>query len=109
MEDLLDVLFAVARGNDPGAEIAKLSIRTYRDNMTAPHRMDLMVSAMTNSCGEWQCNQKCVFCYAAGQVMGETAEMTTQQLGMNVFLLTDCLFNKAGAEISKYPNDGFPE
>ena len=79
LEELLDVLFAVARGNDPDAEIEKLSIRAYRDNMTAPHRMDLMVSAMTDSCGKWQCNQKCVFCYAAGQEMGQTKEMTTEQ------------------------------
>ena len=79
LEELLDVLFAVARGNDPDAEIEKLSIRAYRDNMTAPHRMDLMVSAMTDECGKWQCNQKCVFCYAAGQVMGKTKEMTTEQ------------------------------
>ena len=79
LEELLDVLFAVARGNDPDAEIEKLSIRDYRDNMTAPHRMDLMVSAMTDSCGKWQCNQKCVFCYAAGQQMGKTKEMTTEQ------------------------------
>ena len=79
LEELLDVLFAVARGNDPDAEIEKLSIRAYRDNMTAPHRMDLMVSAMTDECGKWQCNQKCVFCYAAGQQMGKTKEMTTEQ------------------------------
>ena len=79
LEELLDVLFAVARGNNPDAEIEKLSIRAYRDNMTAPHRMDLMVSAMTDGCGKWQCNQKCVFCYAAGQQMGKTKEMTTEQ------------------------------
>jgi radical SAM protein with 4Fe4S-binding SPASM domain len=79
LDDLLDVLFAVARGNDPDVEIEKLSIRAYRDNMTAPHRMDLMVSAMTDSCGKWQCNQKCIFCYAAGQAMGKTKELTTEQ------------------------------
>lgn len=77
--DLLDILFSVARGNDPDAEIEKLSIRAYRDNMTAPHRMDLMVSAMTDGCGKWKCNQKCVFCYAAGQEMGKTTEMSTEQ------------------------------
>lgn len=47
--------------------------------MTAPHRMDLMVSAMTDANGKWQCNQKCIFCYAAGQEMGKTKELTTQQ------------------------------
>lgn len=79
LEYLLDVLFTVARGQEPEADIEKLSIRAYRDNMTAPHRMDLMVSAMTNSCGSWQCNQKCIFCYAAGQPMSKVQEMTTQQ------------------------------
>ncbi len=76
---LLDVLFAVARGGDPGIEIEKLSIRAYGKNMTAPHRMDLMVSAMTDDAGRWQCNQKCVFCYAAGQQMATTKELSTQQ------------------------------
>lgn len=79
LEELLDVLFAVARGNDPEAEIEKLSIRAYRDNMTAPHRMDLMVSAMTDACGKWQCNQKCIFCYAAGQEMSKVKELSTDQ------------------------------
>ena len=79
LEELLEVLFAVARGNDPEVEIEKLSIRAYRDNMTAPHRMDLMVSAMTDQQGKWQCSQKCVFCYAAGQQMAKTRELTTQQ------------------------------
>lgn len=79
MEELLRVLFAVARGNDPEIEIEKLSIRAYGKNMTAPHRMDLMVSAMTDANGKWQCNQKCVFCYAAGQHMAVAKELTTQQ------------------------------
>ena len=79
LEELLEVLFAVARGNDPDAEIEKLFIRAYRDNMTAPHRMDLMVSAMTDGNGKWQCNQKCLFCYAAGQEMGKSREMTTHE------------------------------
>ncbi len=79
LEDLLDVLFAVARGQGTDAQIEKLSIRSYRDNMTAPHRMDLMVSAMTDEKGCWQCNQKCIFCYAAGQEMSKTKELTTEQ------------------------------
>ena len=79
LEELLEVLFAVARGDDPDAEIEKLFIRAYRDNMTAPHRMDLMVSAMTDGDGKWQCNQKCLFCYAAGQEMGKSREMTTHE------------------------------
>lgn len=79
LEQMLDVLFAVARGNDPEVDIEKLSIRAYAKNMTAPHRMDLMVSAMTDEKGHWQCNQKCLFCYAAGQQMSGATELTTQQ------------------------------
>lgn len=79
LEAILDVVFAVARGGDPEVPIEKLSIRAYGKNMTAPHRMDLMVSAMTDSCGKWQCNQKCVFCYAAGQKMATVPELSTQQ------------------------------
>ena len=78
LEELLDILFTVARGQDPQAQIEKLSIRAYAEHMTAPHRMDLMVSAMTDGCGKWQCNQKCVFCYAAGQAMGKSRELNTQ-------------------------------
>ena len=79
MEELLGVLFAVARGGDTDAEIGKLSIRSYRDEMTAPHRMDLMVSAMTDEHGKWKCDQKCIFCYAAGQELGKTSELSTEQ------------------------------
>lgn len=79
LDEMLDVLFSVAQGQGTDAQIEKLSIRAYSKNMTAPHRMDLMVSAMTDACGKWQCNQKCIFCYAAGQEMGKTKELTTQQ------------------------------
>lgn len=79
LEELLDVLFAVARGGETDAQIEKLSIRAYGKNMTAPHRMDLMVSAMTDGTGKWQCNQKCLFCYAAGQKMSAAKELTTAQ------------------------------
>ena len=79
MEALLTVLFAVARGGDPEVEIEKLSIRAYGKHMTAPHRMDLMVSAMTDAAGRWQCNQKCVFCYAAGQQLAAATELTTRE------------------------------
>ena len=79
LEEILRVVFAVARGGDPDVEIEKLSIRAYSGSMTAPHRMDLMVSAMTDPNGRWQCNQKCTFCYAAGQAMGKAAELSTAQ------------------------------
>ena len=46
-------------------EIHYMSLGEYADEMNAPHRMDVMVSAMTKD-GKWHCNQKCVHCYAAG-------------------------------------------
>ncbi len=77
--EMLDVIFAVASGEKTDAEIEKLSIRAYKDSMTAPHRTDLMVSAMTDSDGKWNCNQKCVFCYAAGQCKSNLKELSTEE------------------------------
>ena len=50
----------------------------YAPFMRAPHRMDLMVSAMTAN-GRWNCNQKCVHCYAAGQELSSEEELTTAE------------------------------
>lgn len=36
-------------------------------------------------------------------------DMAAQEVGMQVFLLTDCLINKDGRDISRYPNGSFPE
>ena len=77
--DLLDVLFEVARGGKPSVYIEKLSVRSYAPYMAAPHRMDLMVAAMTDGEGHWKCNQKCRFCYAAGQSLGKSSEMTSDE------------------------------
>lgn len=79
LEDLLDVLFEVARGGTPSVDLEKLSVRSYAPHMAAPHRVDVMVAAMTDAEGKWQCNQKCAFCYAAGQPHGKSAEMTTAE------------------------------
>jgi len=54
-----------------------------------------------------QLNLKPEECLMVGNDVGE--DMITQQLGMKVFLLTDCLINKAGAVISQYPNGDFSE
>ena len=42
-----------------------------------------------------------------GNDVGE--DMVASTLGMKVFLLTDCLINKAGEDISAYPQGGFDE
>lgn len=75
---MLTSLVAIAQGREPEAAVGLLSLSDYAPEMTAPHRMDLMVSAMEKD-GSWHCNQKCLHCYAAGQPMGETPELSTEQ------------------------------
>ena len=78
MHLMLTSLVAIAQGREPEAEVGLLSLSDYAPEMTAPHRMDLMVSAMEQN-DAWHCNQKCLHCYAAGQPMGETPELSTEQ------------------------------
>ena len=44
-------------------------------------------------------------------MVGNDAEedMAARKLGMEVFLLTDCLINKKGVDIEAYPHGGFDE
>lgn len=72
---MLGALEALARGEEPGEEVGLISLGDYAPYMAAPHRMDLMVSAMAKG-GAWNCNQKCLHCYAAGQPVGEAAELS---------------------------------
>ncbi len=75
---MLDSLIDIAHGREPEAEVDLLTLGEYAPYMAAPHRMDLMVSAMTQN-GCWHCNQKCLHCYAAGQPLGETGELSTEE------------------------------
>lgn len=78
LELMLRSLVAIAQGREPDVAVGALALGEYADKMSAPHRMDLMVSAMTRG-GAWHCNQKCLHCYAAGQPMGESRELTTAE------------------------------
>lgn len=46
-------------------------------------------------------------CLMVGNDVGE--DMIAQQLGMKVFLLTDCMINKTNADISVYPHGSFDD
>ena len=59
-------------------EVNYMSIGEYAEYMNAPHRLDIMVSAMTKD-GKWHCNQKCVHCYAAGQALSDEKELSTEE------------------------------
>ncbi|MCR5206149.1 MAG: radical SAM protein [Lachnospiraceae bacterium] len=79
-KDIIKIMNAfkqIAYGEKVDEEIGYMSIGEYADKMTAPHRMDLMVSAMTKD-GMWHCNQKCVHCYAAGQEQSSEKELVTE-------------------------------
>ena len=67
----------IAAGEPADEDIQYISIGDYAPFMRAPHRMDLMISAMTKQ-GAWHCNQKCVHCYAAGQPQAEETELGTE-------------------------------
>lgn len=46
-------------------------------------------------------------CVMVGNDVDE--DMVAEKLGLKVFLLTDCLINKGGADLDKYPHGSFPE
>lgn len=75
---IMNTFKQVAYGEAVGEEIGYLSMREYAPFMRAPHRMDLLVSAMEKE-GRWHCNQKCVHCYAAGQEQAQEQELSTKE------------------------------
>lgn len=80
LQGLIHAFIAIARGEDVQVNSAGLTtIGEYAPYMKAPHRMDLMVSAMTDQNGKWHCNNKCIHCYAAGQTHSGDREMSTEE------------------------------
>jgi len=78
LNTIMETFKQVAYGEEVSAQIGYMNIGEYAEFMTAPHRMDIMVSAMEKG-GCWNCNQCCVHCYAAGQTGSNETELTTQQ------------------------------
>ena len=78
LQVLLDCLLAIAQGKTPPVSVQPMRLGDYAARMAAPHRMDLMISAMTKD-GAWHCNQKCLHCYAACQPLAEVPELDTDQ------------------------------
>lgn len=76
--DLMMTTFKqVAYKEEVSEEIGYVSIGDYAPLMKAPHRMDLLVSAMEKD-GRWNCNQQCIHCYAAGQSNANEKELSTK-------------------------------
>ena len=78
LDRIISVFMDIAEGKEPKEKIGQLSIGKYAKKMKAPHRIDLMISSMTKN-GNWNCNQKCLHCYAAGQTYSDKEELSTEQ------------------------------
>lgn len=75
---MIEIFVLIARGEKVDLKNTLLSVGDFSKIMIAPHRMDLMVSSMKKM-GKWNCNQKCLHCYAAEQEYAETKELSTEQ------------------------------
>ena len=76
LKEMIQVFTDIAINGDTDIDIGQMTLGEYAPNMRAPHRMDLMISSMTKD-NKWNCNQKCLHCYAAGQKLSETPELST--------------------------------
>ena len=75
---IMDTFKQIAYREKVSEDIPYMSIGEYAPYMKAPHRMDLMVSAMTRD-EKWHCNLKCLHCYAAGQELSGEEELSTDE------------------------------
>lgn len=76
LKDIIDTFVRIARGKKPRFDIGYLDLKHYAKNMSAPHRMDLMISPMMKN-NHWHCNNKCLHCYASGEEFANFEEIST--------------------------------
>ena len=77
MQTIFRTIRQIAYREPVTTDVHYMSIGEYAEYMDAPHRMDLLISAMTRN-GKWHCNQKCIHCYAAGQELSEEEELPAE-------------------------------
>ena len=75
---IMNTFKQIAYHEEVAEGIGYMTLGEYAPYMRAPHRMDLLVSAMTVD-NKWHCNLKCVHCYAAGQNCSEEKELSTEE------------------------------
>ena len=78
LKELIKVFTDIASTGTTDIDVGQMSIGEYAPNMQSPHRMDLMISSMSKN-NNWNCNQKCIHCYAAGQKLSEKEELSTKE------------------------------
>ena len=78
--DLSDMLKTIVEiGTNPNKEfkpVGNFSLNEYYNYMHSPLRMDLMISTMEKD-GVYNCNQKCVHCYAFNETHSNEEELDT--------------------------------
>ena len=77
LSDMITTFTDIARGKEPSGDIGYMSLAEYGKYMRGPHRMDLMISAMEKD-GKWNCNARCIHCYASGESLSNGSEMDTE-------------------------------
>lgn len=79
--DLKEMLNTIVElGTKPNTEfkeIGNFSLNNYYKYMHSPLRMDLMISTMEKE-GVYNCNQKCVHCYAFNEKLSNETELDTE-------------------------------
>lgn len=78
LKEMIQVFTDIATTGNTNVDIGQMTLGEYAPNMRAPHRMDLMISSMKKE-GNWNCNQQCLHCYASGQKLSETKELSTDE------------------------------
>ena len=86
--EIIDTFTAIINNEDVGLDFCNLSISSFHKEMKAPHRVDLMISAMEKN-KKWNCNQKCIHCYAAGQELSNTNELSTEEFKKIINILKE--------------------
>ena len=88
LKDIIETISDIALGVVPNIDIGYMKLKDYGKYMQAPHRMDLMISSMMKN-NMWNCNQKCMHCYANTQENAIVEELSTQQWKIIIDKLKD--------------------
>lgn len=81
LNEMISTFKDLVYNKEISSEIGLMTFKEYAKFMKAPHRMDLMISSMEKN-GCWNCNQKCLHCYASGEKMSNVNELSTDEWKM---------------------------
>ena len=88
LENMISVFEDIVQGREIQSSRKPLELGRYARFMTAPHRMDLMVSAMKKD-GQENFSQKCIHCYAEETELPEEEELSTEDWKKIISLLRE--------------------